>query len=96
MSYRIFIGMTEIAGYYSNLAAGLRAKEHLVTQAGTNAHVFKYATDGTPAPAVLRLYENIVRLRSGTPHESKKIAVSAEKSGRRKNPTVKSPVMKRR
>lgn len=39
---RIFIGMTEIAGYYGQLAKGLLKRGYAVTFVGGNSHPFGY------------------------------------------------------
>ena len=45
---RIFIGLCEIAGYYSNLTSGLRELGYEVTFIGANEHPFEYSKEDCP------------------------------------------------
>lgn len=59
---RIFIGLGEIAGYYSGLALGLRSLGHDVKLVGASAHAFKYYNNDSEA-GIIRLYDTLKNLR---------------------------------
>lgn len=64
---RIFIGMTEIAGYYGQLANALRDKDHFVTFIGGNTHPFGYEKSCENRPWFVSLYEIATSAREKTP-----------------------------
>ncbi|MBL3538296.1 hypothetical protein [Aminivibrio sp.] len=68
-SKRIFIGMTEIAGYYGQLTKGLREKGYAVTFVGGNAHPFGYERSKENQPLLADLYERVSALRVRTPRK---------------------------
>ncbi|NEZ58818.1 glycosyltransferase [Adonisia turfae] len=60
-SFRIFIGVVEIAGYYGNLAFALREQGHLVTVAGASGHVFEYEGQHSSNPFIIRIYDALLK-----------------------------------
>ncbi|GAK60665.1 hypothetical protein U27_00562 [Candidatus Vecturithrix granuli] len=67
MKYKIFIGMREIAGYYTNLSKGFRAKGHDVTLFDSVPHPFQYERDAETLPPLLKAYSYFAGLRSQRP-----------------------------
>ena len=56
----MFIGLKEIAGYYMNLAHGLREAGYIVTTVGGSAHPYKYSIS-TERDILVKLYEYSAR-----------------------------------
>lgn len=57
MKKRVFIGMTEIAGYYGQLAKGLRKRGYPVTFLGGNDHVFQYKQSKEDSSLFSKIYK---------------------------------------
>lgn len=64
---RIFIGFSEIAGYYGNLSSGLRSLGHPVVQFGAGSNIFAYKVDEVRQPAIAAIYDDLCRKRSTVP-----------------------------
>lgn len=64
---RIFIGMTEIAGNYGQLAKGLRRIGHSVTFIGGKFHPSKYDTNTDKRPFIVDFYEKIMAILTTRP-----------------------------
>jgi len=61
--------MHEIAGYYGQLAKGLREKGYAVTFVGGNAHPFAYERSKENQPLLADLYERVSALHARTPRK---------------------------
>lgn len=66
---RIFVGMVEIAGYYSQLVKGLRKKGYPVTFIGGNFHPYKYEQPDKKQPRLVTLYDKVMAARIQTPRK---------------------------
>lgn len=61
---RIFIGTTEIAGYYYNLSIGLREHGFEVGEFYISDHVFQYGPSNNPLPFIFNIYRKVKRKRA--------------------------------
>lgn len=62
---KVFIGMTEIAGYYHNLALGLRENGIEVSEYYLSEHIFQYNSQMNKLPLIFRIYRNFKLKREG-------------------------------
>jgi len=65
MKKKVFIGLTEISGYYRNLANGLKQQGYEVTYITYNTHIFKYG--GETTNGIIKLYKYCATKRLHTP-----------------------------
>jgi glycosyltransferase involved in cell wall biosynthesis len=64
---RVFIGLTEVAGYFGNLAKGLEELGIETKFVDLYAHPFRYAGDAAPRDRLVDLYRALARRRAMVP-----------------------------
>lgn len=62
---KVFIGMTEIAGYYHNLTLGLRENGIAATEFYLSEHIFQYNSQIDKLPLIFRIYRKFKLKREG-------------------------------
>lgn len=61
---RIFVGITEIAGYYYNLSLGLRERGFEVGEFYISDHVFQYGPSNDSLPLIFKIYRKVKLIRT--------------------------------